>query len=105
MLHILDMPTSLWAEAFSTATYIGNRTPPKALDGRTYYEMLYDVKLELLANLRAFGAPCAIARLSDELKKPTWTVGWATSISGAYVMRVHGGGPTKLAHCGRSLRI
>ena len=68
------MPKSLWAEAFSIATYIGNRTATKALDARTHYDMLYDVKLDL-ANLRAFGAPCAIVGPSEKLKKPVWTVG------------------------------
>ena len=91
-----------WAEAFSTATYIGNRTPAKALDGRTYYEMLYDVKLDL-ANLHSLGVPCVIVGLSEKLKKRAWTVGWATRISGAHVIHVHGGGLAKLAHCGRSL--
>ena len=74
MLHRLGMPKSLWAGAFSTVTYIGNRTPAKALDGRTYYEMLYDVKLDL-ASLHAFGVLCAIVGQSEKLKKRAWTVG------------------------------
>ena len=33
-----------WQEAFSTAKYVCNRMPTKALDGLTPYEMLYNVK-------------------------------------------------------------
>ena len=104
MLHHLGMPESLWAGAFSTVTYIGNRTPAKALDGRTYYEILCDVKLDL-ANLRALDMPCAIVGQIDKLKKRAWTVSWATSIGGAHVMHIHEYGRAKLAHCGRSLRV
>ena len=44
------------AEAFSTITYVRNRTSTKALRGRTPYEMLYYVNLDL-ADLHAFDAP------------------------------------------------
>ena len=82
MLHHVGMPKSLWVEAFGTATYIGNRTLAKALDGRTYHERLYDVRLDP-ATLRAFGALCAILGLSEALKKRALTMCWATNISGA----------------------
>lgn len=65
MLHDAGLPKSLWAEAFSTATYVRNRTPTKALDERTPYEMLYGVELDL-AHLRAFGAPCALVMPSEK---------------------------------------
>ena len=52
MLYDAGLPKSLWAEAFSTATYVRNRTPTKALDGHTPYEVVCDVKPDL-ANLRA----------------------------------------------------
>ena len=68
MLHDAGLPKSLWAEAFRTATYVRNRTLTKALDGRTPYEMLYDVMPDL-AELHAFSAPCAIVSLSEKLKK------------------------------------
>ncbi|SRR5258706_9076721 len=61
--------------------------PTEALDGRTCYEMLYDVKPDL-ANLRVFGAACAIVGPSEKLEQHAWTVGWTTSISGAHVMYV-----------------
>src|SRR5882757_8835970 len=85
------MPGSLWAEVFNTAMYMGNRTPTKALDGCTCYDMLYDVKRDL-ANLWAFGTLCAIVGPSEKSKKRAWTVGWATSTSGTHAMHVHGGG-------------
>ena len=104
MLHHLGMLKSLRVEAFGTAMYIGNRTLAKAPDGRTYHERMYDAKLDPVS-LRAFGAPCAIVRPSEKSKKRVWTVGWATSISGAHAMQVHGGGQARLAHRGRSLRV
>ena len=89
------MPKSILAEAFSTATYIRNMALTKALDGRTRLKMSYDDVKPDLANLRAFGAPCAIVGPSEELKKRAGTVGWASIIGGAHVMHVHGGGLTK----------
>ena len=44
------------------------RTPTKALDGRTRYEMLYNVKPDI-ADLRAFGAPHAIVGPREKLEK------------------------------------
>ena len=58
----------IWGEAFSTATYIRKRTLRKTLDGRTRYEMLSDVKLDL-AELRVFGAPYAIVGPSEISEK------------------------------------
>ena len=103
MLHYLGIPKSILVEAFSTATYIRNRTLTKVLDGRKRYEMLYDDVKPDLANLRTFGAPCAIVGPSEELKKHARTVTWATSIGGEHVMHVYGGSLAKLTYCGRSL--
>ena len=55
-------------EAFSTATYLRNRTPTKVLDGLIPFELLCGVK-PVLAHLRAFGAPCPVAEPSAKLKK------------------------------------
>ena len=41
MLHDSGHPKSLWAEAFNTATYVHNRSPTKALGGRTRFEALH----------------------------------------------------------------
>ena len=68
MLNNLGLPKSLWAEAYNTATYVRNRTLTSALDGRTPYEMVYGVKPDL-ADLRAFGALCAIVKPGVNLQK------------------------------------
>ena len=68
MLHNVSLPKKLWVEAFSTATYLCNRTPTRALDRLTPFELLYSMKPDL-ADLWAFGALCAIAEPSAKLKK------------------------------------
>ena len=68
MLHDSGLPKSLWAEAFSTATYVHNRTPTTALGGLTPYEVLYETRPNI-SDLRAFGAPCAIVQPAVKLKK------------------------------------
>ena len=68
MLHDSGLPKCLWAEAFSTAMYMHNRTLTKALDGLTPYEVLHGMKPDL-ANLCAFGILCAIVEPAAKLKK------------------------------------
>jgi transposase InsO family protein len=68
MLCDSGLPKVLWAEAFATATYVHNRTPTKALDGRTPFKALYGVKPDV-SNVRAFSAPCAVVKPSEKLKK------------------------------------
>jgi transposase InsO family protein len=68
MLHDAGHPKFLWAETFSTAAYVHNRTPAKALGGLTPFEVLYGTKPDV-RNLRAFGAPCAVIEPSEKLKK------------------------------------
>jgi len=68
MLHDAGLPQILWAEAFSIVTYLRNRTPTRALDGLTPFELLYSMKPDLV-DLRTFGAPCTIAEPSARLKK------------------------------------
>jgi len=68
MLHDSGPPDSLWADAFNTATYVHNKTPTKATDKRTPFEVRYGAKPDL-AHLRAFGAPCAVVEPLEKLKK------------------------------------
>ena len=82
MLHHVGMLKSLWVEAFSTAMYIGNRMLVKALDGHTYHERLYNVRLDPVT-LHVFGVLCAILGLSKAWKKCVLTMCWATNISRA----------------------
>ena len=44
MLADSELPKSFWAEAFATATYLRNRSPTKAVEGKTPYEALYGLK-------------------------------------------------------------
>ena len=69
MLHDAGLPKSLWAEAFSTATYVRNRTPTRTLSGRTPCEVLYGARPDL-GDLRTFGAPCAIVGPSVRSREP-----------------------------------
>ena len=68
MLHNSGLPKCLWAEVFSTAMYVHNRTPMKALDRLTPYEVLHGIKPGL-ADLCAFGALCTIVKPVAKLKK------------------------------------
>ena len=58
----------LWAEAFNTVTHVRNRTPTRALDGRTPFEVRYGAKPDL-AHLRALGAPCTVVQPLEKLRK------------------------------------
>jgi hypothetical protein len=66
MPHNSGLLKSLWAEAFSTTAHIRNRMPRSALEGRTHYEMVYGVKLDL-TDLHAFNTPCSIIEPSDQV--------------------------------------
>ena len=47
---------------------VDNRTPTKALGGRTPFEVLYGAKSDV-SHLRAFGTPCAIVEPTERLRK------------------------------------
>jgi len=68
MLHDLGLPQILWAEAYNPTTYVHNRTPTRALDGRTPCEGLYGAKA-VGSYLRAFGVLCAIVEPKGRLRK------------------------------------
>ena len=53
-LHYANMPTQFWREAVLLAAYTHNRTPTKALDKKTPYEMWFGNKPNL-SNMRTFG--------------------------------------------------
>jgi len=57
-------PMELWAEAILTACHLHARTPSRALDGKTPYEMLHKQKPEL-HHLRRFGC-IAYKRIPEE---------------------------------------
>jgi Reverse transcriptase (RNA-dependent DNA polymerase)/gag-polypeptide of LTR copia-type/Zinc knuckle len=55
LLHEASLPPSLWQEAMACAVYIRNRTPTKALGGKTPYQAWHGERPDL-AHLRVFGA-------------------------------------------------
>ena len=74
MLHDSGLPKDLWAKVFNMVTYIRNRLPMSALKGYMPYEMVYDVKPDLV-NLCMFSVPCAIVKPKEKLQK---SYDWAT---------------------------
>jgi hypothetical protein len=54
MLHAGQLPKYLWGEAVKHAVYLKNRTPTKALDGKTPYKAYFGTKPNL-AGLHEFG--------------------------------------------------
>lgn len=61
-----ELPSSFWAEAVSTANYIRNRCPTKALNGRTPYEA-WTGKIPYVGYFREFG--CKVFILERGPKK------------------------------------
>ena len=59
MLHANGMPKFLWGEAINHAVYLKNRTPTKALDEKTPYEVFYGVKPNL-KGLLEFGSKVCV---------------------------------------------
>jgi hypothetical protein len=59
MMYDQNLPLSLWAEAASTAVYIQNRCPHKALEAKTLEEVFTGIK-PLVDHLRIFGSPVYI---------------------------------------------
>ena len=57
-----------WGEAMSTAAYLRNRCPTKAVEGMTPFEALYGTKPNV-KHLRAFGCVCYPLIMKDERKK------------------------------------
>jgi len=55
MLHDSGLPRSLWGEAVCHAVWLKNRTPTKALDGRTPLEVATGKKPDL-TNVCAWGS-------------------------------------------------
>lgn len=57
MLHDKELPKKTWAEATSTAVFLQNRLPTKALKDKTPFEVWYGYKPSLNF-LRVFGCLC-----------------------------------------------
>uniref|UniRef100_A0A0A9XEY5 Retrovirus-related Pol polyprotein from transposon TNT 1-94 n=1 Tax=Lygus hesperus TaxID=30085 RepID=A0A0A9XEY5_LYGHE len=67
MLADADLPKHFWAEAVLTAAYLMNRSPSRALGGKTPYEIWHQEKPDL-SNLRIFGCD-AWVQVPKQLRK------------------------------------
>jgi hypothetical protein len=68
MMYDQNLPLSLWAEAASTAGYIQNRCPHKALEAKTHEEVFTGIKPSV-DHLRIFGSPVYIHIPKDKRTK------------------------------------
>ena len=69
------LPTFLWGEALNYIVWIRNRSPTKALDGKTPYEVLYGHPPNI-SGLHEWGSLCWVARkhskLADRADEGRW---------------------------------
>ena len=65
MLSDAKLPHKFWGEALSTAAYLRNRSPTKAVKGMTPYEAWTGEK-PLVDHLRAFGCQAYAQIPKDE---------------------------------------
>lgn len=68
MLAGSSLPQNFWAETLSTAVYLRNRSPTKAVKGMTPFEAFHGRKPDV-GHLRAFGCVCYAHIAKDERKK------------------------------------
>jgi len=68
MLVGANLSHRLWAEALSTAAYLKNRGPARAVKGMTPFEVYHGTKPSV-DNHRAFGGVCYALITKDERKK------------------------------------
>ena len=68
MLAGSSLPQKFWAETLSTAVYLRNRSPTKAVKSMTPFEAFHEKKPDV-KHLRAFGCVCYAHIAKDERKK------------------------------------
>jgi hypothetical protein len=68
MLKAKGLPDYFWGEAVSTAVHILNRSPTRALDGKTSYEAWHD-KIPAVHYFRTFGCVAHVKITRLNLKK------------------------------------
>lgn len=76
MLHDAALPKALWGEAALHAVYLKNRTPTRALDGKTPFELFWGRKPNL-AHLRVWGCRVRVhspggSKLSGRAEEARW---------------------------------
>ena len=62
LLLASGLPQFLWEEAMKHATWLQNRTPARAIDGKTLYEMQHKKK-PYLAGIQEFGVAAYVKDL------------------------------------------
>uniref|UniRef100_A0A1X7V394 Retroviral polymerase SH3-like domain-containing protein n=1 Tax=Amphimedon queenslandica TaxID=400682 RepID=A0A1X7V394_AMPQE len=67
-VRLVRLPQFFWAEAISTAVYIRNRCPTKAVEGMTPYEAFTGIKPSV-SHLRIFGCAAYSQKAKDKRKK------------------------------------
>ena len=68
MMKAKGMPAKFWGEAVTTAVFILNRAPTKALTGKTPFEAWYGSKLNV-SFLRTFGCIGHVRKTKPNLTK------------------------------------
>ena len=68
MMKAKSMPTRFWGEAVTTAVFILNRAPTKALTGKTSFEAWYGSKLNV-SFLRTFDCIGHVRKTKSNLTK------------------------------------
>ena len=68
LLKSKNLPGTFWGEAVSTAVYLLNRTPTKAVIGKTPYEAIYGRKLNV-SHIRTFGCVAHVKTAEPHLSK------------------------------------
>lgn len=68
MLNAMQLPVCFWAEAISTAIYLSNLLPTKAVFNRTPYEVWYGAKPKV-SYLKTFGCVAYTRVPSQSLQK------------------------------------
>ena len=87
MLSGSNLPQNLWAETLSTAVYLRNHSPTKAVKGMTPFEALHGKRPDV-GQLRVFGCASYAHIAKDERKKLDMTarrcvlVGYGTEVKG-----------------------
>ena len=81
MLIHAGLPSKLWPEAFSTAYYITNRLPTKALQGKTPFEAWYKRKPDI-SNLRVYGCDAYVMDYKAKAKGKMAPRSWAGTLVG-----------------------
>ena len=90
MIIAANLPKNLWPEAIHHAVWLKNRTSTRALNGKTPYEMLFGVKLNL-RGLPEWGARIlvmtqAASKLDARSEEARW-VGYSGTSQGHHVYR------------------